>query len=297
MRFAKGLNDTETVIHSDEQRERMYLDTIPKECSWMGQNAQELAEFFYEQATETEKEKFGSSSNFYDAAYPIMLRVLKGWTPMNRDLFRGQHEAAIAYVNGGANDFNSAEIDASANERVKSSHANKEDIELFVSRDPKALERFYKEGRILPPSLLVVGQFCEMMADTLEACEHGQMNQREIIGRIDSAGDCLYIYSKLKERGLYEVAIESRLKRFPNEKAKAIKETFKQMDKLLDVPEAQRFDEFNPLIQYKSEEGKNGNWNDLLKKAVAAYRQKQQGKKLATPQKASFLKKMFSRGV
>jgi len=145
--------------------------------------------------------------NVFDAYQELYYQQFKGETPFVYDLRRGQTEAAIAYVNAGANDTNCACLNATkpvmASNRIPSLHV----ADLFASS--------------------LVGY----AVNYKEPYSHEDTKQH--------LDDLLYIYAKLKAAGLNKTAIDAFQKQWPETTMTAI---FGTMDKYLSKPEASRWD-------------------------------------------------------
>lgn len=207
---------------TDEQRKKIYLDMIPARASFI-LDAEKFENEARDYITQTQegREHWKNSSNFYDAIKPY-LDAKNMSSPFIFDLRRQQYASVIAYVNGGADDFNSTEQN---NKHICIPSAM---VAAHFNSLMQSKEVFEKE--------------CPGIEIGYQNADKGTMQGGYKI-TLNNINNLLYIYRKLRDnpKGLNWAGLENQKALIARWGIKDIKSVFAQMDKMLEINEQSRF--------------------------------------------------------
>lgn len=211
---------------TDEQRKQITMDDVIAAGKSFFVDSKEFEKDArtYLNHTPNGKKHWQNSSNFFDAIKPYVDDENMD-SPFIFDLRRQQYETVIAYVNSGANDFNSTQV-------------LKDKNQTYV------------------PSAMVAAHFNNLM-QSKSAFEkqfpgidigYQKADKSTIRGEykitINDINNLLYIYRQLRDnpKGLNWAELENQKELIARWGIKDIKSVFAQMDKMLEANQQSRFD-------------------------------------------------------
>ena len=210
--------------YTDDLRREIYVEDVHGSY-WGNKSASEVGDMYFSKMTPEERDHWEKSSNFYDAT--LLYRINnKSVSPFVWDLRQEQYAACIGHINGGANDFNSAEGCIG-----KSFDGSPEYASVSGNSD----------NVTLCPSAMIAYHFYHNALHDPKARKEDLDRPSSFQYLVNRTNDLLYMYKKLRDKkGISEKAVEAAQKNLdgkPKEEHFQIKDVFKQMDELLDNPE------------------------------------------------------------
>ena len=163
--------------------------------------------------------------NIFDAMKSVSEYDENGDTPFVRGFRQGNYKESIQYVNAGADDFNS---------ETKADSISLCPSIMVAHHYQNILSKVHQIEKEYPEIHSMMKD--EAISQKGVCAEYGQCCEK--------LNDCLYIYRKLKtsSKGLNMACIDKWCNAYP-EKGAQVKEGLKDMEKMLSIPEQERWKE------------------------------------------------------